>query len=137
MVEYRQLDISRQAERNAVSSVLYAAIGKGDYNDAMFHSDNWGHCTTAFIAEENDEIVGVTTFTVNGRYRRGFADISVVYTKPEHRQQGIAKLLFMEALKCLMTEAPDRPIVVDVLSEHVARILMGLPPELKQNIRTV
>lgn len=137
MVKYRQIDISQQAERIAVGKVLYAAIGKGDDNDAMLCFENWGHCTTAIIAEGNGEIVGVVTFTINGRYRRGFADISLVYTKPSHRRQGIGTKLFMAALECLSREAPDRHIAIDVLNDYVGKILSGLPPELKQRLRTV
>jgi ribosomal protein S18 acetylase RimI-like enzyme len=137
MVDYRQADATQKAEKAAIGKVLYAAIGMVDENDAMFCAENWGHCSGAILAEENSQIIGVITFAVNGRYGQRYSDISVVYTKPEHRDQGIAKKLFVEAIKCVMSEAPDRLIVVDVLCDHVRKILMGLPPELAQQIRYV
>ncbi|MBD3311012.1 MAG: GNAT family N-acetyltransferase [Candidatus Magasanikbacteria bacterium] len=95
----------------------------------LFTGDRLACCDEAVTLRVGCEIVGVATIAPEGEEYTGQPTIVALYIEPGYRRRGHGTTLMKSALeRC--RERGFETVRVDVMSDHVMKIIRSLPAEL-------
>lgn len=110
------------------------SIGGGIIVPGLLDSDRLRFCDEFFVAEWNGQIVGAVTLAIFKAER--LPTLDVVYVRPALRGKRVGPRLVETAIR-RFKEAKRTPILCDVTSKDMHRLIERLPPDLRTELKAV
>ena len=102
----------------------------------LIAGDRLACCDEAVVGLVDGEIVGCATISPQGEMMNDEPTIVALFVSPDHRRHGYGATIFRTTIeRCIEREMEI--IRVDVISDHVMRIIANLPAELRARLNVV